>query len=252
MLTRLLVLWLLSEEPLHGYRIKKILATKRCGFWFPVEYASIYSVLRTLVNGGLRRGRSRSSGRDSARSGRVQDHARGAGGTCAELLRRAWRELPSAATPSTLALAARSELDEDGACGSCSTSAATRCARGSRELERLRAGGARAEMVDRQRALTLGELAWLGHREATTMTEKQPDVQLIANLVVRDEDGRVLLVRYDPDDERWWLPGRDVAPYKHPDEAAGRCPRRVPRARRRARSRRWRSSTRSAAGAAGT
>jgi ADP-ribose pyrophosphatase YjhB (NUDIX family) len=52
------------------------------------------------------------------------------------------------------------------------------------------------------------------------MTEKQPDVQVISNLVVHDDDGRVLLVRYDADDERWWLPGGDVVPYQHPDEAA--------------------------------
>jgi hypothetical protein len=48
----------------------------------------------------------------------------------------------------------------------------------------------------------------------------QPDVQLIANLVVADGRGRVLLCRYDEEDERWWLPGRDLEPYEHPDEAA--------------------------------
>jgi ADP-ribose pyrophosphatase YjhB (NUDIX family) len=49
-----------------------------------------------------------------------------------------------------------------------------------------------------------------------------PDIQLIANLVVRRPDGKVLLVRYDPDDERWWLPGEDLEPYEHPDDAARR------------------------------
>ena len=52
MLTRLLVLWLLSEQPLHGYRIKKILDDDGLRFWFPVEYTSIYAVLRSLVRGG--------------------------------------------------------------------------------------------------------------------------------------------------------------------------------------------------------
>lgn len=49
-----------------------------------------------------------------------------------------------------------------------------------------------------------------------------PEIQLIANLIVTAPDGRVLLVRYDPDDERWWLPGGDLEPYEHPDEAADR------------------------------
>jgi ADP-ribose pyrophosphatase YjhB (NUDIX family) len=49
--------------------------------------------------------------------------------------------------------------------------------------------------------------------------QKQPDVQVISNLVVRREDGHVLLIR-DSDDRRWWLPGEDVRPYQHPDERA--------------------------------
>lgn len=51
-------------------------------------------------------------------------------------------------------------------------------------------------------------------------TDQQPDIQLISNLVVTRNDGRVLFVRYDPDDERWWLPGEDLDPYEHPDERA--------------------------------
>src|ERR671936_1400348 len=53
MLTRLLVLWLLSEQSLHGYRIKKILDDEGLRFWFPIEFGSIYAVLRTLVKGGF-------------------------------------------------------------------------------------------------------------------------------------------------------------------------------------------------------
>lgn len=55
-----------------------------------------------------------------------------------------------------------------------------------------------------------------------------PSIQLIANLVVTDSEGRVLLTRYDPEPEtdvadaavRWWLPGRELTPYQHPDQAA--------------------------------
>lgn len=50
----------------------------------------------------------------------------------------------------------------------------------------------------------------------------QPDVQVISSLVVRNESGDVLLIRYSRDDERWWLPGDDLEPYEHPDDAARR------------------------------
>jgi ADP-ribose pyrophosphatase YjhB (NUDIX family) len=52
------------------------------------------------------------------------------------------------------------------------------------------------------------------------MSAQHPEIQLIANLVVRRADGRVLLVRYHADDERWWLPGEDLEPFEHPDERA--------------------------------
>jgi len=55
------------------------------------------------------------------------------------------------------------------------------------------------------------------------MTAREgPAIQLIANLVITAGDGSVLLVRYDPADDRWWLPGGDLRPYEHPDEAARR------------------------------
>lgn len=56
-------------------------------------------------------------------------------------------------------------------------------------------------------------------------TGKQPDVQLIANAVITDGRGSVLLTRYDEDDaqERWWLPGAQLEPYEHPDEALQRA-----------------------------
>ncbi|MEL6891802.1 MAG: hypothetical protein AAFP84_09410 [Actinomycetota bacterium] len=57
---------------------------------------------------------------------------------------------------------------------------------------------------------------------------ERPEIQLIANLVVHDHDGRVLLARYDPTGEidapdaevRWWLPAHELDNYQHPDEAA--------------------------------
>ena len=52
MLTRLLILWLLSEQSLHGYRIKRILDEETLAVWFPTRVGSIYAVLRTLVREG--------------------------------------------------------------------------------------------------------------------------------------------------------------------------------------------------------
>ncbi len=54
------------------------------------------------------------------------------------------------------------------------------------------------------------------------MKDQTVETQIIANLVVRNTAGQVLLVRYDPDNEKWWLPGGDVEPFTHPDETAAR------------------------------
>lgn len=51
----------------------------------------------------------------------------------------------------------------------------------------------------------------------------RPDIQLIANIVITNKRGEVLLTRYQEDDERWWLPGSELEPYEHPDEACARA-----------------------------
>lgn len=51
-MARLLILWLLAERPLHGYQVKRILTDDGMAFWFGLEDASIYSVLRTLAKNG--------------------------------------------------------------------------------------------------------------------------------------------------------------------------------------------------------
>ena len=52
------------------------------------------------------------------------------------------------------------------------------------------------------------------------MEKANPDIQLISNIVVRNGAGDVLFVKYDSEDERWWLPGDDLVPYQHPDDRA--------------------------------
>ncbi len=46
----------------------------------------------------------------------------------------------------------------------------------------------------------------------------RPEVQLIVNLVVYDPGRRVLLVQHEA--QRWSLPGWELEPYEHPDDAA--------------------------------
>lgn len=157
-MTRLLILWLLSEAPLHGYRMKKILDDEGLRFWFPIDVGSIYAVLRSLVKGGFvtvaaveREGQRPERTRYAiTREGR--DHL-------AELLARAWRELPSPADPFQLALAARSELTEvevERLLAERVDALRDRTA----TLDQLARSAPAPAMVDRQRALTSAELEW--------------------------------------------------------------------------------------------
>lgn len=159
MLTRLLVLWLLSEGPLHGYRIKKILDDDTLRFWFPVEFASIYGVLRTLERHGYVEalGAEREGARPVRTRYRItpdgREHLR-------ELLRVAWRELPSPAEPIQLALAARAELppeEVEQLLGEREEALAARLT----QLDELARSAPDAEMAQRQRALTAAELRWI-------------------------------------------------------------------------------------------
>jgi DNA-binding PadR family transcriptional regulator len=156
--SRLVVLWLLSEGPLHGYRIKKILEDQALSFWFPIEYASIYSVLRTLVKGGYvnvvaveRQGQRPERTRYAiTRVGR--DHL-------AHLLEDAWREPPHPSDSFQLALAARGELGE----ARIQSLIAERTAALRQRIDtlvRLAPSAPAPEMVERQLVLTRAELRW--------------------------------------------------------------------------------------------
>ena len=52
------------------------------------------------------------------------------------------------------------------------------------------------------------------------MDAARPEIQLISNLVVANEEGQILFIKHDPEEDRWWLPGDDLTPYQHPDERA--------------------------------
>ncbi len=236
-LTRLVILWLLSESRLHGYQIKRILDDTALEFWFPIEFASIYSVLRFLEKEGYaKRVAVERQGKRPERT-RYATTAKGRR-YFQQLLREAWRRPSTPAQPIDLALAARPELPEE-EIPVLLSERRTLLHQRLAFLERIRRSAPAAEMVDRARAFVTAEVQWLdqflgslqrddrGPGEPETEVrrmnvETQPAIQLIANLVVTRPGGEVLFVRYDPDDERWWLPGEDLEPYEHPDERARR------------------------------
>jgi DNA-binding PadR family transcriptional regulator len=169
-LTRLLILWLLAEQPLHGYGIKRVLDDEGLRFWFALDFGSVYAVLRTLEREGLieERGTEQEGARPPRRRYAITRSGREA---LAELLREAWLRLPPVGEPVDLALAAGSELDEE----------EVRELRGRRaaalrerlaQLRDLAPSAPAPELVDRQLALASAELAWLERLEDRDGTER--------------------------------------------------------------------------------
>jgi DNA-binding PadR family transcriptional regulator len=110
MTTRLLILWLLSEGPRHGYRLKSILTDPGLAFWFPIEDASIYAMLRSLVKQGLARvaGEERDGNRPSRTLYRITPEGRAA---LAHDLAAAWEVVADNGRPIDAVLAARDEFE---------------------------------------------------------------------------------------------------------------------------------------------
>ncbi len=232
------MLWLLSEHPLHGYEIKRILSDPGLQFWFPIEFASIYSVLRFLDKQGF--AKTVAVERKGRRPERTRYAITAKGRRYfLELLRDAWRQPSRATQPIDLALAAQPELTDE----ELHTLLGER--RGAllerlQQLRQIQRSAPSVDMVERAHVLATTELRWLdefGKREminksgptdatpevnVSMASQVQPPIQLIANLVVTTPTDEVLFVRYDPDRERWWLPGADLHPYEHPDEATRR------------------------------
>ncbi len=108
--TRILILWLLGEQPLHGYRIQKILGAPQLAFWFRIEDASIYSMLRTLTKHGFARAEE-----DPQDGGGPRRTIYGITPAGRRELRRcletAWRSLSAGRSPFSAALAAIDEFE---------------------------------------------------------------------------------------------------------------------------------------------
>jgi DNA-binding PadR family transcriptional regulator len=159
MLVRLLVLWLLAEQPMHGYGIKRALADGALRLWFSVEDASIYSLLRTLVKQGhvQAMGVERQGERPQRSLYAITPQGRA---HYVDLLERAWAEPDDAGSPIQAALAARPDIGHERllpALRARHRALRERLA----ECRRQRAAAPDPAMVDRTLALTRAELAWL-------------------------------------------------------------------------------------------
>lgn len=158
-MTRLLILWLLSEQPLHGYAIKRILENPTYSFWFELEFTSIYSALRTLVKleyvveTGLEQegARPERMGYRITRAGR--EHLR-------ELVRKAWRATPMLGDAFPMAIAGTSELPEDEVAALKAERLALLESRLA-ECKTLRHAALDEAMVERSIAMLSAELRWM-------------------------------------------------------------------------------------------
>lgn len=158
-ITRLVILWLLSESARHGYQIKRILSDPGLQFWFPIEFGSIYSVLRSLEKEGhAREAAVERAGRRPRRT-RYAITPKGRQ-YFAALLREAWVRPARPTQPIDLALAATAELVD---VELPQLLAARRAALTERlaEIDRIRRSAPSGEMAERARVLTEAELQWL-------------------------------------------------------------------------------------------
>ena len=158
-MTRILILWLLAEGPLHGYRVRKILAAPALAFWFRIEDAAIYSMLRSFVKQGLAReeGQERDGRRPSRTMFRITRQGRDA---LHDALTAAWQAVGRDHDPVSAALAAADAFE----------SAEIRALlhrrrsalRDRREVLRSVASGAPSGLLSRREAALLSaEIAWI-------------------------------------------------------------------------------------------
>ena len=194
----MLVLWLLPSSRITATGSRRSSTTRRSASGSR-SIRSIYSVLRSLVRGGYV-SPSRSSGTAAARADALCDHARGAasGGTAragvAGVAARRGCDAPSRWRRARIS-------KTSGVCRSCCQSAtrrpprAARAARGPGAVVRPQPRWSTGSVRSRRPSSSGQNTCWR-RKEDRPMAEQQPEIQLIANLVVRRPDGRVLLVRY--------------------------------------------------------
>jgi DNA-binding PadR family transcriptional regulator len=159
MTTRLLILWLLAEGPLHGYRIKTILTDRGFALWFALEDAAIYAMLRSLSKQGLaeRAGEEREGARPARTLYRITPLGRQA---LAEELPGAWSLVTPRPEPIHAALAACDELQPAEVRAMLDRRADVLDAR-SAALDHATPAAPSPMLARRERALLDAERAWL-------------------------------------------------------------------------------------------
>ena len=158
-MTRLLILWLLAEQPLHGYRVRKILSDAGFAFWFRVEDAAIYAMLRSLVKQGLARvlGEEREGQRPNRTVYRITPAGRRA---LRDGLLAAWRELEPSREAFAAALAAADEFEAAELDHLLAERRSALDRRRSR-LDRAACGAPSGFLARREAVLLEAEIAWL-------------------------------------------------------------------------------------------
>lgn len=166
-MTRLLVLWILSERTSYGYEIKKALSDDAMDVWFGLDDASIYSALRTLTKHGHTKeiGTEQVGGRPT----RTRYAITAAG-------RRYYRQLllESMATPKLpvaaidVALAAQGDLDP-AAVSDALAQRAKALDEMAATMERARRGAPSVAIPDRNLAIIEAEQTWLATLDHATI-----------------------------------------------------------------------------------
>jgi DNA-binding PadR family transcriptional regulator len=160
-MVRLLILWLLSEGPLHGYRIRRILAEPGLAAWLKVDDASIYSMLKTLAREGfvIAEAPTPTTGRGPQPKAQYRITPAGRKHYLA-LLEQAWREPLAIAQPVQVALAAQADVGPDALVALWAARHAALSAQRD-TLEATRRSAPHPFMVDRGLALIDAELRWI-------------------------------------------------------------------------------------------
>jgi DNA-binding PadR family transcriptional regulator len=167
-MARLLVLWILSERSAYGYEIKKALTDQGMAFWFGLEDASVYQVLRTLV----RHGHAREVGieQEGARPPRTRYALTPAGRRhYTDLLVRAARQVSLPIAGIDVVLAAQGDLDR-GELDDALTERTQALRRLREQIGTARPACPHPAIADRTLALVDAELAWLDDLDLDRIT----------------------------------------------------------------------------------
>lgn len=167
-MARLLVLWVLSERACYGYEIKKALTDHGMAFWFGLEDASVYQVLRTLVRHGF--AREVGVEQQGARPPRTRYALTSSGRAhYTSMLTQALRQVSLPVAPVDVVLIAQGDLSPAEVSEGLAERRAALTALAA-DAEAARAGCPNDAVVTRSLALIRAELTWLDDLDHTTVS----------------------------------------------------------------------------------